>query len=97
MSWVRRCFSVNLKRSIVSEIEAGHVSIREASQESQATVSQVRQWLDEYGKYKPKWDVLEVVMKSEKDKIAELEKLVAELHLKARYFETLVPSMTDSN
>jgi transposase-like protein len=87
---VRRCFSIDLKRNIVAEIEAGHISIREASQSCQAAVSQVKQWLDEFGKYKPKRDVVEVVMKSEKDKISELEKAVAELHMKARYFEILV-------
>jgi hypothetical protein len=36
MSGVRKCFSADLKRGIVSEIEAGHVSIREASKESQS-------------------------------------------------------------
>jgi transposase-like protein len=74
MSGLRKCFSLDLKRSIVAEIEAGHISIREASLECQAGVSQVKQWLEEFGKYRPKRDVLEVVMKSEQDKIRELEK-----------------------
>ena len=37
------------------------------------SVTMVQKWLEEYGRFKPKRDVVEVVMKSEQDKIAALE------------------------
>lgn len=83
-------YSEELKRRIVEEIEGGHLSIREASRETRAGVTQVQKWLDEYGRFKPKRDVVEVVMKSEQDKINELEKALAEAHLKIRVYDELI-------
>lgn len=83
-------YSEELKRCIVQEIESGQMSVRDASKSTQAGVGQVQKWLDEYGRFKPKRDVVEVVMKSEKDKIAELEKALAEAHLKIRVYDELI-------
>jgi transposase-like protein len=86
----RKKFSSELKKMIVLDIESGVLSLREASERTRAGVAQIKQWLEEFGQYRPKRDVLEVVMKSEADKIAELEKAVADLTIRERYLEKLV-------
>lgn len=67
-------YSEELKQRLVEEIEAGHLSIREAARDAQTTITLVHQWLEQFGRFKPKRDIVEVVMKSEQDKIAALEK-----------------------
>lgn len=86
----RKCYQETLKRSIVAEVEGGRMSIADAGQEYGVSKSLIGLWLKEYGKYRPKKDVIEVVMKSEKDRIAELEKALADATLKARVYEELV-------
>ena len=83
-------YSNELKQRLVEEIEAGHLSIREAARDAQTTVTLMHQWLEEYGRFKPKRDIVEVVMKSEQDKIAALEKALAEAHLKIRVYDELI-------
>jgi transposase-like protein len=83
-------YSPALKQRLVDEIEAGHVSIREAAATAQATVTLVHHWLAEYGRFKPKREIVEVVMKSEQDKIAALEKALADAHLKLRVYDELI-------
>lgn len=83
-------YSTELKERLVAEIENGHLSIREASREARAGVAMIHQWLAEYGRYKPKRDVVEVVMKSEQDRIAALEQALAEAHLKLRVYDELI-------
>lgn len=86
----RSSFQEGLKRSIVAEIEGGRMSIADASREYRISKSMLALWLREYGKYRPKKDVVEIVMKSEKDRIAELEKALADATLKARVYEELI-------
>lgn len=86
----RNSFQEALKRSIVGEIEEGRLSIMDASREYHISKSMIGLWLKEYGKYRPKKDIVEVVMKSEKDRIAELEKALADATLKARIYEELI-------
>lgn len=83
-------FSPELKQRIVAELEAGQLTLREAAQDARTTINQVRVWLDEYGVYKPKRDIVEVVMRSEQERIAALEKAVAEAHLKLQVYEELI-------
>jgi transposase-like protein len=90
MERARHSYSEDVKRQLVEEIESGRMSIREASSEARTGVTQVQKWLEEYGRFKPKRDIVEVVMKSEKDKIAELEKALAEAHLKIRVYDELI-------
>ena len=85
-----RRYSEELKQRIVADVEAGHLSVREAARDTQANVSMIQKWLDEYGRYKPKRDVVEVVMKSEQERIAALEQALAESHLKLRVYESLI-------
>lgn len=86
----RNCFQEALKRSIVAEIEGGSMSIMDASREYGISKSMIGLWLREFGKYKPKRDVVEVVMKSEKERIAELEKALADATLQVRVYEELI-------
>ena len=90
MENIRRSYQESLKRKVVSEVEEGRLSQTDASREYGIPRTLVRLWLEEYGKYRPKKDIVEVVMKSEKDRIAELEKALADATLKARIYEELI-------
>lgn len=83
-------YSTELKQRLVAELEAGQLTLREAAQDARTTVAMVRTWLDEYGQYKPKRDIVEVVMRSEQDRIAALEKMLAEAHLKLQVYDELI-------
>ena len=87
---IQRRYSEELKQRIVADVEAGHLSLREAARETHANISLVHKWLEEYGRYQPKRDVVEVVMKSEPERIAALEQALAESHLKLRVYESLI-------
>lgn len=86
----RKSYQEALKRSVVAEIEEGRMSQVDASREYGIPKAMVRLWLVEYGKYRPKKSIVEVVMKSEKERIAELEKALADSHLKVRVYEELI-------
>ena len=90
MDNAKRRYEEPLKRSIVSEIESGRMSIADAAREYGVGKSRLFLWLKEYGTYRPKREVIEVVMKSEKERIAELEKALADATLKARVYEELI-------
>jgi transposase-like protein len=90
MEGTRRVYEEAFKRQVVEEVESGRLSPLDASREYGVTKSLVRVWLDDYGRFRPKRDIVEVVMKSEKDRIAELEKALAEAHLKIRVTEELL-------
>ena len=79
-----------LKRRMVADIESGVISIREAGSRCKVGVKQVRKWLEEYGKYRPRKDILEVVMKSEEERISELEHALAEAHLELRLYGHII-------
>lgn len=83
-------YSEELKRHIVKEIESGKMSISDARDEYSVSKSNLKYWLNDYGAYKPKRSIVEVVMKDEKEKIAELEKALSDSHLKNRFYEKLI-------
>ena len=85
-----RLFSEELKTHVVEEIESGSLSVAEASKEYGAPKGTIKNWLSEYGRFKPKRSVVEVVMKSEKERIAELEKALADAHLKNRAYDEII-------
>jgi transposase len=87
---VSRLYSESFKRRVVSEIEGGKLSIVEATREYGTTKTAVKRWLQDYGKYRPKQSIVEVVMKDEREKIAELEKALAEAHLKIRLYDKMI-------
>lgn len=90
MARMQHSYSTELKQRMVEEIEAGHLSIREAAREAQATVTLVYHWLAEFGRFKPKRDIVEVVMKSEQEQIAALKQALAEAHLKLVVYDELI-------
>ena len=83
-------YTEELKRRVVEDIESGNLSIAEARDEYGIPKSSLRMWLNDYGAYKPSRSVVEIVMKDEKERIAELEKALADSHLKNRFYEELV-------
>lgn len=83
-------YSPELKQRVVEELEAGRLTLREAAQDARTTINMVRVWLDEYGRYKPKRDIVEVVMRSEEERIAALEKALAEAHLQLQVCDELI-------
>ena len=85
-----RYFSEALKMEIVKEIESGKLSIAEASREYGSTKASVKHWLSEYGKFRPKRSIVEVVMKDETAKIEELQKALAEAHMKLRIYDKMI-------
>jgi len=90
MTKVYHQFSEALKQRLVADIEAGHLSLREAARDAQTSVARIQTWLDEYGRYRPKRDIVEVVMRSEQAQIAALEKALAEAHLQLKVYDTLI-------
>jgi len=90
MERARMVVSPEVKRAIVEELESGQLSLREAASRGHTTVSRIQLWLKEYGKYQPKRDIVEVVMKSEEERIAMLEKALAEAHLKLLVHEKII-------
>jgi transposase-like protein len=90
MARMQHQYSAELKQRLVEEIEAGHVSIREAARDARTTVTLVHQRLAEYGRFKPKRDIVEVVMKSEQDQIAALKQALADAHLKLAVYDELI-------
>lgn len=83
-------YSPELKQRIVAELEAGHLSLREAARDARTSVTMIQKWVEEFGRYRPKRDVVEVVMKSEQERIAALEKALAEAHLKLQVYDELL-------
>ena len=83
-------FDEALKIRIVEEVESGRLSLSEARREYGVPKASMKYWLDEYGRFKPKRSVVEVVMKSEKERIAELEKALADAHLKMRIYDEII-------
>lgn len=87
---ISKRFSEEFKRQVVSEVESGRLSCKDARQEYGISKSVLSIWLSDYGKFRPKHSIVEVVMKSEQEKISELEKALSEAHLKLRLYETIM-------
>lgn len=83
-------YSDELKQRLVEELEAGRLTLREAAQDARTNVTMVRTWLEQYGRYRPKRDIVEVVMRSEQERIAALEKALAEAHLRLEVYDELI-------
>lgn len=90
MDNVRTSYQEAFKRQVVAEIEAGRLSQADAAREYGLPKVSVKKWLDEFGRFRPQKNIIEVVMKSEKERIQELEKALAEAHLKIRAYDELI-------
>ena len=86
----RRIYSEELKHRIVKQIESGELSIAEARRMVGAPKGVIQYWLSEYGRFKPQRNIVEVIMKDDKERLQELEKALADAHLKIKIYEELV-------
>ncbi len=86
-----RRYSEAMKRQVVIEYESGCSSTRELLLEYDIkSKASIYLWRKKYGKRSYKTKVVRVIMKSEQERIRELEKMVAELALKNRANELLI-------
>ena len=75
---------------MVADIESGVISLRESGSRCKVGVKQFRKWVEEYGRYRPRRDILEVVMKSEEERIRDLEHALAEDNLELRLYGHII-------
>ena len=87
---IRKKYTEEVKRYVVGQLESGAVSRADIAADYGVNKTTLKHWLEEYGKFRPQKSIVEVVMKSEKEKIAELEKALAEAHLKIRAYDVLI-------
>lgn len=90
MDTMVRRYSEEVKRHVVEEVESGRFCQADAAQEYGVPKSLIKHWLSEYGRFRPKRSIVEVVMKSEKERISELEKALADAHLKIRVYDEIL-------
>ena len=93
---VDRRYSEQLKLRIVKEVESGKLSQAEASRAYGVNYGTLWSWIQLHGRVKRR-KVVEVVMSDEREKIAELQKALAEAHIKARFYEELVKIAKDKH
>lgn len=82
--------SDELKRRIVEQIESGDIGQCEAARLYQISRGAIQKWLRLYGRLPHTREVIEVVMKDEKEKLAELQEALADAHLKLRLYEKMM-------
>lgn len=86
-----RQYSEALKRQVVQEFAMGRATIKELMIDYDInSKGSIYNWVRKYGKVKKSIKVVRVIMKSEKEKIRELERAVADLTLRNRAYEALV-------
>jgi transposase-like protein len=90
MDRIRREYDESFRRYVVEELESGALSLADCSKEYGVAKSLLKTWAKEYGRFRPERSVVEVIMKSEKEKIAELEKALSAAHLKNLAYEELI-------
>jgi transposase-like protein len=77
-----RRYSESLKLQVVEEVESGKVTTKEAACiydiDHRRTINR---WIQQYGKSKHRTRVVRVIMKSEQERIKELESAVSDLIL----------------
>ena len=92
-------YSEALKRKIVEEVERGSYTAREAC--GMYDISDTRTvytWIKRYGNYRGENQIVRIMMKSEKERIEELEKALADEKIRSmvygaqlKQYEKLVP------
>lgn len=91
-----RRYAEDFKLKVIEEIESGKISRAEASRLYGINHGTLWDWIQLYGRVsKPRR--VEVVMSDQKEKIEELQKALAEAHLKARFYEELVKIAKDKH
>lgn len=74
----RRCFSEDVKRRVVTDIERGTTTVRQASQEVLVSEQSIYRWIYQYSRYLKKNMAMVVEDKSESYRTKELEKRLKE-------------------
>ncbi len=82
--------SDELKRRIVEEIESGEVGQCESARIYGISRATIQKWLKTHGKLPHRKEVVEIVMKDEREKIEQLQQALADAELKARLYEKLL-------
>lgn len=82
--------SDELKRRIVEEIESGSIGQCEASRLYGIDRGLIFKWLKNYGKLSHQREVVEIVMKDEREKIEQLQSALSDAILKARLYEEVI-------
>jgi transposase-like protein len=81
---VRR-YSEALKRQVVEEVESGRVTVKEAMEWYDVPWRRtIDRWRAKYSNERRGTKIVRIVMKDEKERIKELEKLVADLNIENR-------------
>jgi transposase len=86
----RRRYSEELKRKVVKEFEAGKITQLELSRRYGVRRGAIWDWLQVYGSIRSRKRVVEVVMSDQKEKMEELQKALAEAHLKLRIYDAII-------
>ena len=84
---VIRVPSDELKRHIINEIESGQMSQSEAERVYGISRGAISKILRQYGRIPPQRQIVEVVMKDQKEKIEELQQALSDAHLKIRLYD----------
>lgn len=82
--------SEELKRKIVEEIESGSVGQCEASRLYGINRTMLCKWLKQYGRLPHQRQIVEVVMKDEREKIEQLQGALADAQLKIMLYEKMM-------
>ena len=90
MGNIRKIYDERLKRHVVEELESGELSLADCSREYGVPRTLLKHWTKEYGRFRPERSIVEVVMKSEKERIAELEKALSDATLQNRVYEEII-------
>lgn len=85
-----RSYSEALKLKVVSDVEEGIMTQAEAARHIGCHKASVWGWLKKYGKYDVKTKTVRIGMKSEEDRIKELESALAKAHMKLEVYEKMM-------
>lgn len=89
-------YSESLKRQIVSEIESGTVSVREASEHYGVKHRRtITGWCRQYGSRVAPTKIVRVMMKDEQERIKELERALVDEQLKNRVYAAQLESYAE--
>lgn len=87
---ILKTYSESVKIKAVSDIEEGVMTQAEAARHYGCTKGAIYFWMQKYGKSRVKTKIVRVNMKSEEDKIRELESSLAKAHMKLELYEKMM-------
>lgn len=88
-------YSEALKLKVVSDIESGRLTMAEASRYYGMTKGSALNWVKKYGQIGRKTRIITMVPKDEQERIKELESALADAHLRARLYETMLKQASE--